>query len=185
MHVTYTGERVRLRPFRDADELWAFASAQFITCSPYWGVDWHRAIKSRSRFQRSLEHPAAERFCIERLDTGESIGWVSAHVGEFQLAGSVGTEIAPEHWSRGFGREAKLLAICHLFENFAIESVYADTLATHQRARAGLHALGFRLAGLRRTAFFNRGSYIGRVLYQLLREDWEAMDYRHRIERGA
>lgn len=174
MHMTYTGELVRLRPFRDADELWQFSSAQFITCSPFWGVDWHRAIKSRSRFQRSLDHPAAERFCIERLDTGEAIGWVSAHVGEFQLAGSVGTEIAPAHWSRGFGREAKLLAICHLFENFAIESVYADTLANHVRARAGLDALGFKLAGMRRVAFYNRGQYVGRVLYQLLRDDWEA-----------
>ena len=184
MHVTYTGERIRLRPFRDADELWQFSSAQFITCSPFWGVDWHRAIMSNSRFSRSLEHPAMERFCIERLDTGESVGWVSAHVGEFQLAGSVGTEIAPAHWSRGFGREAKLLAICHLFENFAIESVYADTLASHARARAGLDALGFRHAGTKRCAFYNKGQYTGRVLHQLMRADWEAMEYRHKVVRS-
>ncbi|MEZ5337012.1 MAG: GNAT family protein [bacterium] len=184
MHVVYTGERVKLRPFRDAEELWQFSSRQFITLSDFWGDDWHRAIRSQKRFGNSISHDAAERFCIERLDSGEAIGWVSAVLGTYQLAASVGTEILREHWHQGFGREAKLLSICHLFENFAIESVWADTLAVHTRARAGLEAIGFRHVGTIPCAFRHRGTRVARVKYQIMREDWEKLPIRETVVRG-
>ena len=184
MHTTYTGQLVRLRPFAGRDEFSSYLIGYGLVPNEQLGIQWDVPAMRNAEWDRLATAADSFVFAIERMDTGEFCGLEYTALGRWQLAGFVATGVQPQHQSRGFGREAKLLALCHLFENFAIESVWADTIASHSRSRAGLEAIGMRLVGCNQLAHFRRGRWFGMVQYQLLRSAWEQMDYRHRVARS-
>jgi RimJ/RimL family protein N-acetyltransferase len=71
-----------------------------------------------------------------------------------------------------------------LFENFPIECLWSDTVATHTRAIAGLEAIGYRFVGMHACAFLSQGVYEGQVWYQLMRKDWEKQAFREMVKRS-
>jgi len=188
MNVIYTGELVRLRPFRDLAEWTALQREYEFFMSPFWGPwNWPEAKQARA-FEEAggLAVDKHTSFAIERLDTGECIG-IEEHGGLSAggLATWLGTCIAGKHHSRGFGREAKLLMLCHLFENFPLHSVYADTTGEHRRAQAGLEAVGMRQVGTYRACHWRAGNLVDVPLYQVMREEWEGLPIRGIVKRGS
>jgi RimJ/RimL family protein N-acetyltransferase len=125
-------------------------------------------------------------FAIERLDNGELIGTEVAEIPQAAVIHSeIGTVILKRHWSKGFGREAKELAMCFVFENFPVEVVTAGTLNTHSRAIAGLEAVGMDYVGKHCGRPFSNGRYAGVVHYAITREEWEQMSIRGTAVRVA
>lgn len=187
MNVVYTGELVRLRPMRDLQEWLAIQCEHEFYMSPFWGPFHFDEQTQRREFKGNgrLGNESESSFAIERLDTGECVG-IEEHgvIRPGRLFTWLGTVIARQHWSRGFGREAKLLMLCHLFENFPIESVIADTTAEHSRAQAGLEATGLRRVGSYRACHWRSGSTIDVLNYQVMREEWETMPIRSLVRRG-
>ena len=187
MHTTYTGQLVRIRPFRSADELALVAVHESNRPNNHWGYWQWAAREAHNQFDKAgmLATDAYSTFAIDRLDSGELVGYEEyGPVKPGHLSTWLGTGIFREHWSNGFGREAKLLVLCYLFENFRLHTVFADTTATHTRAQAGLEAIGMRKVGERRCAHWFKGRYVGVPQYQILRSEWEAMDYRQTVQRG-
>jgi RimJ/RimL family protein N-acetyltransferase len=187
MNVIYTGELVRLRPFRDLAEWQSLQREYEFYMSPFWGpFNWPEAEQIKS-FEEAgaLAIDKHTSFAIERLDTGETVG-IEEHGGLVpgRLATWLGTCIAARHHSRGFGREAKLLMLCHLFENFPICSVIADTTAEHLRAQAGLQAIGMHPVGSYRACHWRAGNIVDVPNYQIMREEWEEMTVRRTVIRG-
>ncbi|MEZ5337013.1 MAG: GNAT family protein [bacterium] len=188
MNNVYTGELVRLRPVRDLQEWQQLQASHEFSYSPFWGPYHTVASKLDREFSNGelLDDKGENSLAIERLDTGECIGIESFGVpAAGRLATWLGTVIDRRHWSRGFGREAKLLMLCHLFESFPIQTVWADTTAEHLRAQAGLLAVGMRRIGLYPCIHWHAGRQVAVPLYQIMREDWERMPIRNTVKRGC
>ena len=126
MYTTYTGQLVRIRPFRDETELREFCTVQFSMLNAQFGDCRWRIDDAVERYRLNLASGLETCFAVEQVGKGKHVGWVNARPQRDQLAGSIGTEIPSEQRSRGYGREAKLLASCHLFENFPIESLWSE-----------------------------------------------------------
>ena len=187
MHVIWTGERTRLRPFASADEALDTAQqAHGVTC-PFWGPHWHTQLAIKRRFETNglLSIDQSCVFAIERLDAGELIGYEMAALWlPQQLIAMVATNIFKAHQRRGFGVEAKHLILCFLFENFPIETAYAVTTAEHARARRGLDLSGMLFSGASRGEHYKQGRYWSTVRYAISREQWEKLPIRDVVKRG-
>lgn len=187
MNVIYTGELVRIRPFRDLDEWMRVLAMPESTFNEFWGCwPWPEQTRRKDFEAAGMLDDDYSCFAIERLDTGECVGF--EEYGRILLSKPntwLGTIIAREHWGQGFGREAKLLNMCYLFENYPITSVWADTTDEHARAKAGLEACGMTLAGKHRNYLWKKGVVWHSPCYQILREQWEQLPIRGIVKRGA
>jgi RimJ/RimL family protein N-acetyltransferase len=187
MYTHYTGERVLIRPFKDKAEYRYVMEHSTALPNDNWGPwHWPEAIAG-TNFDESglLSADKYSQFAVERLDTGEVVGY--EEYGPPEPAGIsawLGTEILRPHWSNGFGIEAKQLVLCYLFENFPLETVYADTCSPHVRAQRGLEACGMRYVGKFNGTHIKDGRYEDVYNYQIFREQWEQLDYRHTVKRG-
>lgn len=188
MYNVYEGRTVRIRPFVSADEYAAMALEQGIELNPHWG-SW---FEPRADTLKSWEGTGGigtggyNNMAIERLDTGELIGYEEYGLDLPQLpAAWVGTYIMPAHHGQRFGVEAKQLMYCCVFENFAVQRIYTDTVETHLAAARGLKLSGMRYEGRKTKRTIKDGRFIDSVHYALYREEWEAMPYRHKVGRKA
>ena len=188
MHVIYTGERVRLRPFKHAQEFLDLDDKLMEVPNEHWGPHWvSRAEREEEYAPAGMLDPGKYSvFAIQRRDSDEVVG-IEEH-GAME-AGCVqtwlGTHILREHWHRGFGIEAKLLMLCYLFENYPLELVRADTCGNHLRAQRGLEAAGLRNTGRIRCAHFVDQRPWDIPAYAIYREEWERLPIRDLVVRGA
>ena len=188
MELIWTGERVRLRPFASADELNDLLEELTLEPDEIWGYGWWVRSRITAAFNENGKIGDAGTwsiFAVDRLDTGELVGYeVVSLPGPHQIDAEIGTVILRRHWSNGFGREAKLLAMCLLFESFPLARVSAATMDKHTRARAGLEACGMRHEGTKRGAAFSLGRRQGVAEYAIFREEWERHPVRRVVRRG-
>jgi len=188
MYTIWTGERVRLRPFADEHEWLEMQEEMHREPNDFWGAWWHPRAKLKKEFEETgmLEAGKECVFAIERLDTGEAVGFEECGpcYGPSAISGWVGTFIKREQWSRGFGFEAKLLAMCFMFENFPYVRVGADTVANHKRAARGLQLCGMTFEGRTHGVHYTDGKYHDIVCYRILREEWEQLPIRQIVKRG-
>lgn len=188
MHVIYTGKLVRLRPFRDADEVASLICNQEIWFNEHWGQWYEPEATVRKDFEETgfLSADKYSMFAIERLDTGELVGCEEyGGMSPARFNTWIGTMILEQHRSKGFGREAKQLAMCYLFENYPLQMIWSDTTSEHTRAQAGLEAVGFQPIGTARRFKKRNDRFFDNPFYQLFREDWEKMPVREYVTRGA
>jgi RimJ/RimL family protein N-acetyltransferase len=188
MYTIYTGERVRLRPFKDDAEHRQAIGNSLGQPNDHWGPDHWSEPTRKKEFELAgmLDPGKYSHFAVERLDTGECVGWEEhGPLEPGRLATWLGTDIQRPHWHMGFGVEAKQLMLCYLFENFPLMTVRADTCSHHFRAQHGLEACGMRYIGCLRGAHYAHGVRYDIPQYQIFREEWEAVDYRHKVQRGA
>ena len=188
MHTIWTGERVRLRPFTDEHEWVAMQEELHVEPNEFWGAWWHPRGKLKKDFEETgmLNPSKFSAFAIERLDTGEAMGFeeFGPNTGDNSLGAWLGTFIKRPHWHQGFGLEAKQLVLCYLFENHPYERVGSDTLANHKRAARGLFECGMHFEGRIRGAHFMDGQYHDIVCYTIYREEWEKLPIRQTVKRG-
>jgi RimJ/RimL family protein N-acetyltransferase len=189
MHLIYTGKLVRLRPVASKEEL-AMVDAQTHSLpNEHWGPFWHPIPGMIKKFEETglLKGASGENcFIIERLDTSEPVGmeWCGLW-GAGTIGGWFGTGIAPAHRGQGYGKEAKLLMLCYLFENFPVHRVGSDTVVNHWAARRGMEACGMQLEGYLRAAHCRNGQWYDVPWYVIFRREWEKLDVREYVRRGA
>ena len=122
MHVVYTGERVRLRPFRDLDEYMQLQGQRDLHMNAFWGP-WHSSEPALRQAFEADGLLGGEEAChaIEDLSDGVVAG-VALHgtpsAGE--LSCWLATFVLESRWGHGLGREAKLLKLCHLLMLYTI-----------------------------------------------------------------
>ena len=188
MHTVYTGERVRLRPFESKEEFLGLWEELHSYPNEFWGAWWYPRQARDKQFEDTgmLDPQKYSNFAIERLDTGELVGY-EEHGGSDEggpTCNWIGTFTKPEHWHNGFGIEAKQLCMCYLFENYPLNRVDTATLQHHSRARAGLIASGMRYEGAIRGYHYGDGRYHDMVCYVIFREEWERLPVRQIVKRG-
>jgi len=186
VNTIWTGERVRLRPFKDKDEYVSIKHELHVVPNAFWGAWWSTRRELEEDFDKTgmLGVEKYNTFAIERLDTSQLVG-CEEYVFSTSLSAWVGTFIRPEHWHRGFGIEAKQLCYCFLFESFPLARVDAGTLAHHKRAINGLLRSGMKFEGRVRRVICTYGHYYDEVIYSIFREEWEQLPIRQVVKRGA
>jgi len=187
MHVIYTGERVRLRAFRDFAEFNSVHVEDYGIPDPFRGPRWWPVSKREAEFEKCgmLDHGAYSMSAIERLDTGALVG--ISGCGAYQpgqLSMNFGTYILAQHRRQGYGIEAKLLQLCRLFENYPLEAARASTMKHHVGARRSMEACGLRYCGRLRAIECVAGRWDDEVQYQIFREEWEQLPIRQIVKRG-
>ena len=186
MHTTYTGKRLRIRPYKSKEEGFELVRRLHLVPTPAWGPLWFPLQHIAEGWDESgWMDGEALGFAIEDLASGQVAGYVDLNPpGTPRLDAIVSTFILPEFRRQGYGIEAKRLMLCCLFENFAAQRATAITLDNHATARRGLELCGFAYEGSLRGKYFSEGRCADIVFYVLFREQWERMEYRHKVVRG-
>ncbi len=161
------GERVRLRPARDADATdfvrWAavpeFAWMQWGR-SPGRFPDQEAAVAFMARFVE----PDGRLFVIEH--EGRAVG--SANYRDWRpkpRSAEIGIGIGePALWSRGLGRDALGTLVRHLTEDLGAHRISLSVLSFNDRAIASYKACGFEVEGIERDAVLtDRGIFVDDV----------------------
>lgn len=184
MYTTYTGQLVRIRPFRDLTEWDSLACVGIEDPGEHWGPWFETLQENHPLFRDFGGMNEQEEYCmaIEEIASGRLVGEENIH--PHRLGCWLGTHVLEGHRGKGYGVEAKLLAACMMFENFPLENVFAVTLARHSRAIRGLQLCGMQPIGGEAVSYFSAGTYANRVYYNLTRERWLEMDYRHSVRRS-
>lgn len=112
---------------------------------------------------------------VEDLTDGTVIGMVDYRdldpfAGQVTVGVTIGSR---DHWGRGYGSEALLLLVRHLFGAFALHRIELDTWSGNERAVRAFTKAGFREEGRRREAVLVEGKRYDTVLFAMLREEWQ------------
>lgn len=186
MYTWYAGSLTRIRPFAGLAEFEAVDLEDYSVPDPFRGPRWWSAQERRREFEEHgmLKPGEYALFAVLAQETGEVAGIVACSYKPGTLVMGLGTYIRAAHRHRGYGREAKQLMLCFLFENHPIQAVQASTMEHHLRARAGLEACGLKYYGRLRGIEQEHGRFYDEVQYVIFRQEWEAMDYRQKVKRG-
>jgi ribosomal-protein-alanine N-acetyltransferase len=135
-------ERLVLRPAREED----LAPMHRILSDPlamrYWSSLPHKNVEeTRDWLAGMIEPPRDERDFIIELD-----GAVIGKVGCYELP-EIGYILHPDHWGRGYAREAVAAAIHHIFARFDDPALIADIDPRNAASICLLEALGFEQTG--------------------------------------
>jgi RimJ/RimL family protein N-acetyltransferase len=166
-----TGRRVRLRPFtqRDLDTLWDMLNEP----------EGRRLTGTHQRFTRE----ASDRWYRSRGQDTDRLDLVIAELDHDRCVGEVALMdleptnrgcsfriglTHPDHYGRGYGREATMLVLDHVFDDLRLHRIELDVFAFNHRARRPYHQLGFRGEGLKRDALFQDGRYHDAIQMALL-----------------
>ena len=84
----------------------------------------------------------------------------------------IGLDVHPDFQNRGFGTEIYKIFFNTLFNNWNLNRLYLETLASNTRARKLYAKLGMKEEGQAREAIFRDGKYNDLILYSLLRSEF-------------
>lgn len=177
MDMTIEGRLVRLRPFADAGEYRDLNHRLWLQHDDWWGYDWvglSALERDYSRFGMLDESHYFSFLAIEAVEGGELLGYEVLQIPQSGMLGcEIGTVLLERHWRRGYGLEAKQLAMKLLFDNYPVELVYAGTLANHPAAIGGMLKCGMRELGRTGPRWYSRGRWVGQVFCGITRSEWK------------
>lgn len=175
----WQGERVRLRPLTldDAEKKWREWTDSEARLLLEYGMDLPPV--SLETYREQLE-PMAEfadtskriSFGIETLD-GEFVGWLNVGPNERHGTFSFGISIFREYRRRGYAEEALRLLFRYMFCERRFEKCNSECLDTSEGSIRLHRKLGFKEEGRRRRSVYASGAYHDRVLFGLLKEEFE------------
>ena len=84
----------------------------------------------------------------------------------------LGAITGPEHWGKGYAREAQELVLKFLFEDRGVQVVNLWTTSWNVRALHGAEKLGFKLAARLREATVMDGKRCDAIIMDMTREDY-------------
>ncbi|MED7951924.1 GNAT family protein [Kitasatospora sp. NPDC058201] len=176
------GKAVRLRALRAEDaehqlrwrndpEVVRWAAAG----DPLFGPTTAEALADRFGRILRLNPREAAMFTVEETAGGRAIGLVDYRgLDPYEGVAEVGIAIGEqEFWGRGYGSEALGLLVDHLFGAYPLHRMELDTWSGNERAARSFTRLGFREEGRRRGAVLLGGERYDRLLFGMLRAEWE------------
>ncbi|SDK93279.1 Protein N-acetyltransferase, RimJ/RimL family [Nocardioides sp. YR527] len=174
---TMTTERLRLRPFTDADAepLFALQSDEYVLRywdSPPW-TEPARAGQFIARSHAMAEEGSGARLVIERDST--FVGWCTLNSWnpEFRSA-SLGYCLARAGWGQGIATEAVGALLEWAFDTLDLNRVQAEADTRNAPSARVLEKLGFRLEGTLREDCVVNGDVSDSWVFGLLRREWLA-----------
>ncbi len=184
--VCLKGRRILLREWRrtadDLEAMHAWLGDPRVTRFLDWGA--RDLAESREHLElclREQSRPDRERYflAVEHAGSGEVLGdagvsWRSRADGE----GGIGYFLRPEHWGRGYGAEAAGLVIDFCFEVLGMHRLSASCDAGNRASERVMQKCGMRREAELRQAERRFGEWRNRLVYGMLRDEWEALEAR-------
>ena len=81
--------------------------------------------------------------------------------------------LASRYWRKGHMKEAKKLFYHHVFEELAVDILYADVWAENVNSVKSLESYGYRLVETKREIFPKTGECAEKRVYALSRQDYQ------------
>lgn len=173
-------ERLRLRPFTEADgdELFALQSDAHVLRywdSPPW-VDRSSIARFLDGCKRLEEEGSGARVVIERAADGAFLGWCTFNSWnpDFRSA-SLGYCLTEAAWGRGYATEAASALLGWAFDALDLNRVQSETDTRNAASARVLKKLGFVREGTLREDCIVDGVVSDSWVYGLLKRDWEAL----------
>jgi [ribosomal protein S5]-alanine N-acetyltransferase len=173
MHSTLETERLRLRPYTDAD------IAELV---PLIGAREVAAMTLRIPYPYSEQD--AKEF-LARINSGDEVRKAVTLRTDGQLIGGVGLRLDPKHnnaelgywlgvpyWGNGYATEASREMLRHGFEELGLHRIYASHFHHNPVSGKILRKLGMRYEGCQRQHYRKWDQFVDSELYGLLREEW-------------
>ena len=147
---TLNGERIWLRPWREADRD-AFAA---MNADPRV-MEFFRSPLTRDESDTLVDHierHLRERnyglWAVEVAGVAPFIGFTGLHFAQFSAPFTpcveVGWRLAFDYWGHGYATEAARLALDHGFGTLALPEIVSFTSTANHRSRAVMERLGMR-----------------------------------------
>lgn len=170
------GERVRLRDFlpEDIDDVFAYASDPAVTRSAGWTP--HRTpFDSMAYIQRCLSDDWGPiTFAVENLATARVIGVMDIRiVSRLWGTGEIGYTLARTSWGQGFNVEGGRLLLDYGFRVIGLRRIQAVCNADNHRSYRTMEKLGMLRERLLPAVRLPDGRTADRVVYSIMRRDWE------------
>lgn len=170
-------ERLRLRPFTDADadDLYALQSDAYVLRywdSPPW-TDRTRVARFMAGCRQMAEDGSGARVAVERTADQAFVGWCAFNSWNptFQSA-SLGYCLNQAAWGYGYATEAARGLLQWAFDSLDLNRVQAETDTRNVASARVLEKLGFVLEGTLREDCIVKGDVSDSGVYGLLRRDW-------------
>jgi RimJ/RimL family protein N-acetyltransferase len=174
---TIVTERLRLRPFADADaeELYTLQSNPIVL--RYWDAppwsDRERATAFISMCRQIEVEGSGARVAIELLDNDSFIGWcgLTRWNPTFRSA-SLGYCFSEAAWGHGFATESAQAVLEWAFDTLDLNRVQAETDTRNAASARVLEKLGFAREGTLREDCIVDGVVSDSWVFGLLRREW-------------
>lgn len=174
---TLDTERLRLRPFTDADadDLFALQSdAQVLRYwdSPPW-TDRASVARFMAKCRQMAENGSGARVVIERTSDETFIGWCALNDWDpdFRSA-SLGYCLQRSAWGHGYATEAALALLRWALDTLDLNRIQSETDTRNVASARVLEKLGFEREGTLREDCIVNGDVSDTWVYGLLRRDW-------------
>ncbi|SDI85331.1 Protein N-acetyltransferase, RimJ/RimL family [Frankineae bacterium MT45] len=129
------------------------------------------------RIQASIDTNGFGMWAIERIDTGQFIGFVGLAVPRFEAAFTpcveVGWRLTPEAWGQGFATEAARRSLVAGFDEFGLDEIVSMAVVANLPSRAVMERIGMwhDLDGDFDHPMVPEGPLRRHVLYRITRDD--------------
>lgn len=170
-------DRLRLRPFDDADADALYALQSDAHVLRYWDSAPWTDRASVARFMAGCRQMADEgsgaRVAIERTSDRSFIGWSTFNGWNpgFRSA-SLGYCLGRSAWGHGYATEAARVLLQWAFDTLDLNRVQAEADTRNAASARVLVKLGFRHEGTLREDCIVDGVVSDSAVYGLLRRDW-------------
>lgn len=174
---TMETERLRLRPFTDADAEDLFALQSDTEVLRYWDSpawdDRASIVRFMAGCRKMAEEGSGARVAIERRSDQAFIGWCTLNSWNpaFRSA-SLGYCLNQAAWGNGYATEAAHARLRWAFGAFDLNRIQSEVDTRNAASARVLEKLGFRLEGTLREDCIIDGVVSDSWVYGLLRSEW-------------
>ncbi|MFT4011446.1 MAG: GNAT family protein [Nocardioidaceae bacterium] len=171
-------DRLRLRPFTNADKDALFALQSNVYVLRYWDSppwsDPARADHFIAACQELADEGSGARLAVDRIFDGEFVGWCSlTSWNPGYRSASMGYCYDEIAWGQGYATEAARAVLEWAFGTLDLNRVQAETDTRNAASARVLEKLGFVREGTLREDCIVNGEVSDSWVYGLLRRDWQ------------
>lgn len=126
----------------------------------------------KTQHDKHLEESDWLQLAIVERDTGDLIGDIGIHVKGDPAQVELGITIAPDRRRCGFGSEALLAVITHLFQVRKAHRIIGVADLHNAASIALLERCGLRREVVLRESSRMHGTWVDEIVFSILREEW-------------
>jgi [ribosomal protein S5]-alanine N-acetyltransferase len=182
--VQVTGDRVRLREFRedDVDQALALVGDDRVTTFLSFDSRTHAetAAMVRGIVERAQADPRTEYYlAVTSLTSDDLIGFVRLAFAGVQ-AGKLGYAVAADHWGHGYATDAAATMLEFGFTTLGLHRISAAIGPDNAASIQVVKRLGFHHEGRLRDHVHTNGAWRDSELYSVLAHEWATARQPHR-----
>jgi RimJ/RimL family protein N-acetyltransferase len=184
--ICYTGDKVVLRPIHPEEDfpfLWKWVNDASINrfikaiapVSHYAEKEFINSIgKSDKNLIFAIETKADSTFIgimgVHNIDWTSGLGTTGALIGN------------KEYWGKGFGTDAKMLVLHHVFHRLNLRRINSSVIQYNKRSAGSLLKCGYKKEGVRKQMYYRDGKYWDQILFRIFRNEFDPLweDYQKR-----